>query len=156
MKDQANSLKLVSVIAPQVITSGGGDVTGADVDRTGFESVTFALQVGSEGETLSGSVKFDLKVYESDSASPVSSGAVADAADIIVPDDQSAVLNASSSGIVATIDANAEAPATLKVGYKGGKKFVTILADQTGTMSTGTAVAVLAILGNPAAEPVAA
>ncbi len=150
MKDQCNDLKVVSVITPQVETTT--DLTGADVDRAGFESVTYVISVGAEGDTLSGSVKLDVKLYESDTATPASSGAVVAAADVIVPKDQSVVLDG-TSGIVLTVDANAEAPVLVKLGYKGEKRYTTLVADETG-FTNGLAVAAIAILGNGAQRPV--
>ena len=55
-----------------------------------------------------------------------------------------------SSGIFLTLDANGETPQTSQIGYIGGKRYVRVKIDATGTHSNGTPISVQAVLGNPA------
>lgn len=150
MKDLANDIKIVNVITPAVV--GAADVQGADVDRLGYDSVTFVISVGAEGDTLSGSIYFDFILQHGDAASPTTPVAKAD---IVVPKDQSVVLSPDTTGIVLNLDDPAEAPVLVKVGYKGGKRYLSLKADKTGTHTNGTPMTALAILGNPVQRPVA-
>lgn len=137
MKDLANSISLVQSLAPAVRTS---DTNGTGVDLQGFESATVIVDTGAEGVTLSGSVKIDFKLEESSddstytavtSATAVTDGAV------------------DSNGIFLTLDDNAETPQIATIGYVGGARYIRVVADFTGSHSTGTPVAASIIKGSP-------
>lgn len=150
MKDQANSLKVVNALTPAVY--GAADVNGANVDRLGFESVTYAVTIGAEGDALAADLYIQVELEEADDTGSYSDCA---ASDIIVPADQTVVLDGTNS-IVFKADAGAEAPVVFKFGYKGGKRYSRIVYNKEGTHTTGTPAAAVAILGNPATLPVAA
>ena len=59
MKDLANSVSAVQSIAPVV---GSSDTNGTGVDLQFFESAVVVVSTGVEGDTLSGSFKFDFKL----------------------------------------------------------------------------------------------
>lgn len=139
MRDLANNVVVAQSIAPVV---GTADANGTGVDLTGFESATIVVNTGVEGDTLSGSVKIDFKLEDSDDDSTyaaVTSGIIDAAAD--------------ASGIFLTLDANAETPQVKVVGYTGGKKYVRVVADFTGTHSNGTPIAASVIKGHPIHAP---
>ena len=50
-------------------------------------------------------------------------------------------------------DANAETPQVTVVGYTGGKRYVRVVADFTGTHSNGTPIAASVIKGHPIHAP---
>ena len=54
-----------------------------------------------------------------------------------------------SSGIFATFDANAEAPAVTSIGYVGGSRYIRVVADFTGSHSNGTPCSAMVIKGHP-------
>lgn len=149
MKDQCNDLKVVNALTAAVRTA---DANGASVDRAGFESVTFAVNLGAEGDTLTGALYIQLEVEESDDNAAWTDCA---AADIIVPKSQSVVLTGVNS-LVFTADDGAEAPAVFHFGYKGEKRYARVVYNVTGTHVVGTPCAAIAILGNPAVRPVQA
>jgi hypothetical protein len=60
-----------------------------------------------------------------------------------------------ASGIFATIDADAEADLTYKVGYRGNKRYVRVRAVYTGDHSTGTPIAMVAVQTKAHRAPVA-
>ncbi len=150
MKDMSNNIKVVSALAAAVY--GSADVNGSAVDRQGFESVTFAMSVGAEGDTLTGSLYIQVEMEHSDDNSTWTDCA---AADIIVPKDQTVVVDGTNS-IVFKADDGAEAPVVFKVGYKGGKRYSRLVYNKEGTHSNGTPAAALAILGHASMLPVAA
>ena len=96
------------------------------------------FDIGAEGDTLSGSVKIDVKLEHSDDDSSYS--AVTSNSDIT----DGAI---DSNGIWATFDDNAEAPAVVGIGYIGGKRYVRVVADFTGTHSNGTPVSAMVLKG---------
>ena len=137
MKDLANNLIAVQSLAPAVRTA---DANGTGVDLQFFEGAFILFDIGAEGDTLSVYVKIDVKLEESDDNSSfsavTSSSAVTDG-------------SIDSNGIWATFDDNAEAPAVAGIGYVGGKRYIRVVADFTGTHSNGTPCSALVIKGHP-------
>ena len=139
MRDLANNVVVAQSIAPVV---GTADANGTGIDLKGFESATIVVNTGIEGDTLSSSVKIDFKLEDSDDDSTyaaVTSGII-DA-------------TANASGIILTLDANAETPQVTVVGYTGGKRYVRVVADFTGTHTNGTPIAASVIKGHPIHAP---
>ena len=137
MKDLANNLAVVQSLAPAVRTA---DANGTGVDLQGFESAMVLVDVGAEGDTLSGSVKIDFKLEESSDNSSFSAVTSSTAVTEGTVD---------SNGIFATFDANAEAPAVTGIGYVGGSRYIRVVADFTGTHSNGTPCSAMVIKGHP-------
>ena len=135
MKDLANSIAASASLTPAVRTA---DTNGTGIDLQGFESATVVWEVGAEGDTLSSTVKIEAQLEHSDDDSTYTTVAQADVVDGTV-----------SSGVFATYDANSEAPAVAKIGYIGGKRYVRVVDQRTGTHSTGTPTSAIVIKGNP-------
>ena len=94
MRDISNRTKAVTCQDAKVFTS---DTDGTTVDRQGFESLMFVVNSGIEGDTLSGSVKFDFILEHSDDDSTFT--AVTSSTDVTEG-------FVDSSGIFLTLDAN--------------------------------------------------
>ena len=137
MKDLANNIIGVSSLVPLVRTA---DANGDGVDLQGFEAAMFMVSMGAEGDTLSSSVKIDFKLEESDDNSSFS----AVSSSLSVTDG-----SVDSNGIFATFDDNAEAPAIAAIGYVGGKRYIRVVADHTGTLSNGSPYGAVVIMGSP-------
>ena len=137
MKDLANNISVVQSIAPVV---GSSDTNGTGVDLQFFESAVAVVDTGVEGDVLSSSVKIDFILEDSDDNSSWSAVT-----------SQSSVTDGTvdSSGIFLTLDANAETPQVTSIGYVGGKRYLRVTADFTGTHSNGTPIAVSIIKGSP-------
>ena len=137
MKDLANNISVVQSIAPVV---GSSDTNGTGVDLQFFESAVAVVDTGVEGDTLSSSVKIDFILEDSDDNSSWSAVT-----------SQSSVTDGTvdSSGIFLTLDANAATPQVTSIGYVGGKRYLRVTADFTGTHSNGTPIAVSIIKGSP-------
>lgn len=144
MRDTHSNVKTVQTLSPAVYTS---DQNGAAVDSQGFDSIEHAVTVGITGDTLSGSVKLDLKLQHGDLADSSDMANVTSANDVI-PD------TALTTGIFSTIDDNAEDDVVVKIGYRGDKRFSRIVADFTGTHTNGIEVGAVAIKGHPNQSPV--
>jgi hypothetical protein len=154
MFDIVSDVKIIASQVAAVVGASAADGSQTTINRTGFESLAFDINVGAEADTLSGSVKFDFKVEHADddgAGSPDSWEAV-EAADLVFPAWATNMAYA-TGGIVLTVDAAAESPCVGSVGYVGGKKFVRCYADATGT-TTGQPIAINARLSHPHHGPV--
>ena len=137
MKDLANNISAAQSLAPAVRTS---DTNGTGVDLQGFESATIIVDTGAEGVTLSTSVKIDFKLEESSDDSTYTAVTSATAVTDGTVD---------SNGVFLTLDDNAETPQIASIGYVGGARYSRVVADFTGSHSTGTPVAASVIKGSP-------
>lgn len=137
MRDISNRTVAVATQVPAVVTA---DADGTTVDLQGFNSAMVVVNTGIEGDTLSGSVKFDFILEHSDNDSDWS--AVTSSTDVTEG-------SVDSSGIFLTLDANAETPQISQIGYIGGKQYIRCKIDTTGTHSNGTPMGVTVIKGNP-------
>lgn len=133
LKDLKNNIKNEKALEAQVMT---GDLNGATIDLQGYMACMFSANVGASGDTLSGSVKFELAVQESDDGSSWS--AVADA-------DISASVAGSQTGTFALIDDAAEDSLVYSVAYIGGKQYVRAIVNATGTHTNGTPLSITAL-----------
>jgi len=136
-RDIANNTKSVTCQDAKVFTA---DANGTTVDTQGFQSCMFIVNSGIEGDTLSGSVKFDFILQESTDDSTFT--AVTSSTSVTEG-------SVDSSGIFLTLDANGETPQTSQIGYIGGSRYARVKIDATGTHSNGTPISVQAVLGNP-------
>lgn len=143
MRDMHNNIKLVPAITPATYTS---DQDGATIDRQGFSKVEHVIHVGVSGDTLSGSVKIDFVIQESDNGSTWADVTSEDAV-LFGADGVSAAPDA--NGIFATVDDPAEDGKILRIGYRGGKRYSRIQADFTGTHTNGIPLEAHATLGAP-------
>lgn len=133
--EKASFYSATPAIAPQTLTSS--DVNGSGIDRQGFNSVFFVVNIGANGGTLDGSNNLDLVLQDSDDDSTytdVTDTGLAGGATI------------DSAGVFATIDAGGEAAQVYKVAYTGSKQYVRLQADVTGTISLP--VSGVALLGS--------
>jgi hypothetical protein len=137
MRDLANNIVPVQSLAPAVRTA---DADGTGVDLQGFESATIVVDTGAEGDTLSSSVKIDFKLEDSDDNSTF---AAVTSNTLVIGG------TVDSNGIFLTLDANGETPQISEIGYVGGKRYVRVVADFTGSHSNGTPIAAAVIKGHP-------
>lgn len=146
MKDLHSLIKVVDLVKPIVgnNTSEGTPANGAD--RRGFGSVEHVAAIGVSGDTLSGSVKIDVILQDSDDDSTYAAVTNADYA-LVASDGVAAAPN--GSGIIATIDDAAEDNAKIRCGYIGPKRYSRLLLQFTGTHTNGTPIHTFAILGHP-------
>jgi hypothetical protein len=115
------------------------DTDGSTVDLQGWESALVVAVCGAEGDTLSGSVYIQFALEHSDDDSTWAAVAQADVVDGTI----------ASGGIFATIDDGAEAPSIHQLSYVGGKRYVRVVDERTGTHTNGTPTAAVVVKGNP-------
>ena len=137
MRDISNKTVAVATQVPAVVTA---DADGTTVDLKGFQSAMVVVNSGIEGDTLSGSVKFDFILEESDDDSSWS--AVTSSTSVTEG-------SVDGSGIFLTLDANGETPQISQIGYIGGKRYIRCKIDATGSHSNGTPMGVVVVKGNP-------
>ena len=135
MKDLSSNIVPVNSIAPVVATA---DANGDGVDLQGFESAAVIVTTGIEGITLSGTDKIDFILEDSDDDSTYA--AVTSALSVTEG-------SVDSSGVFLTLDADAETPQAMTIGYVGGKRYVRVTADFSGTHGTGTPIAAVVVKG---------
>ena len=141
MKDLSNSISPAVSLA--AATSGSGARTGTGVDLQGYESATVLVDVGAEGDTLSGSVHFEISLEESDDNSTFTDVA------------QSGIVDGTitSGGIFLKLDGTTGGdPDTtggiFRVGYVGGKRYIRVVLAKTGTHSNGTPIGAMVVRGH--------
>lgn len=141
-RDIVSNIAVSPAMNPATLTA---DADGLGIDLREYGSAMFAVNVGESGDTLSGSVKIELEVEESDDDSTYTD--VADS-------DLDTAVDGTNDGTFAVIDADAEDDAVYTVGYKGTSRYVRIVVNLTGTHTNGTPIGAVAILGHPHQLPV--
>lgn len=138
MNDIFHNLKTTQISAPAVRTS---TQTSSEVDMQGFGSLNVLFNLGESGDTLSGSVKWTIKLQHSDASG--SGFADVDVADLL------------SDAATVVVDSGSEDDAVYIFGYKGNKRYVRAVIAATGTHTNGTPMAISAIQGDASLHPVA-
>ncbi|MBB3396867.1 hypothetical protein [Rhizobium sp. BK060] len=141
MKDLHSHITLVSVIGAVVLAA---DNTPSAIDLQGYESCEIVLAIGIGGITFDTTNKIEFKLTESDDN--VTYSAV-DVSDIL------GVSSVGTGGIIKSLTSAQAAATVSRFGYKGGKRYLKLLADFSGTHGTGTPIAATAILGDGFGNP---
>lgn len=141
MRDIYSNLGVVEAIAPAVYTA---DNTPAAIDLAGFSGAMLALHIGAGGITFTATNKIEFILTHSDDDSAYAA---------VTVDDLQGVSSVTNGIVKALTTAHAVSDVTL-VGYKGGRRYLKILADFSGTHATGTPLGALVIKGHPALFPV--
>jgi hypothetical protein len=142
LHDLISNVSVSKTLAAATYTS---DQNSASIDLQLFNSAVLGCIVGVSGDTLSGSVKIELELEHSDDNSTWS-----DCADA----DLSTAVSGTNTGCAAVIDDGAEDDVVVKVGYKGQKRYVRMVANFTGTHTNGCPLAMFALRGHAEHKPV--
>ena len=115
MYDLSNSISPAVSLAAAVRSAAAN---GTGVDLQGYNSAAILVDVGAEGDTLSGSVYFEISLEHSDDDSTYTDCAQADIVDGTI----------ASGGIFLKLDGTTggdpdTAGGIFRVGYRGGKRF---------------------------------
>lgn len=143
MKDLHSNIAVATLVGAATLAA---DNTPAAVDLLGYGAAEILLAIGAGGITFSGTNKVEFKLTHSDDDSTYSD---------VTTDDMLGVTVA-SGGIIKSLIAAHAAAASYRFGYKGGKRYLKLLADFSGTHGTGTPIAALVVKGHPDLAPVAA
>jgi hypothetical protein len=136
-RDAVSCCKYVNAIAPAVYSA---DQAGDLVDLRDYRAATLALHIGVGGITFSGTNKIEF-VLQAGNASDGSD--LANVTDDDVVNIDSVAPASISSGIVRALTAAHAAATVQKIGYIGGKRYLKLTADFSGTHGTGTPISAL-------------
>ncbi len=137
-----NNTVVRRVVSPVAIGTTGTGKTGKVIDRQGFDGVEFLISYGTITAT---NAAYTVTVQEGDVTGTLTS--VADA-DLVGTEALAAV------GQAATRTSGVSKNVTLKVGYKGVKRYVN--CSVKSTVTAGTLVGIDAVLFNPEVAPTTA
>ena len=140
MRDLKSSIAPVIAIAPAIYSA---DNTPNAIDLRGFGSAVMLINVGVGGITFTGTDKIEFVLTHSDD----------DISYVAVTDADVQGVASFSNGIIKALT-TAQATTTIdEIGYVGGKRYLKLLADFSGTHGTGTPLAALVIKGHPEIFP---
>ena len=142
IRDLYSNLKVTKAIENATKTADGD---GAGIDTLGYDSLMFAANIGVSGDTLSGSVKIELELEESDDDSVYTDVADADLKNFVA---------GTNDGTWAVVDDAAEDDAVYICEYRGSKRYARAVINVTGTHTNGTPIDILAIQGHAHLKPV--
>ena len=140
-RDQGSSLFPIAAIVAATLAA---DNTPGAVDLRDYHSATLLLNVGIGGITFSGTNKIEFVLTHSDDDTTYSN--VTDA-DVIKDSLAPATI---TTGIIRALTAAHAAGTLQKLGYIGGKRYLKLLADFSGTHGTGTPISATVVRGRSA------
>lgn len=143
---------LFSHISPAILLGAAtltADSTPVAVDLQGSRSALVLLSVGVGGITFDGTNKVEFVLRHGDDSNAANHVAVA-AADVQLDALGSPAV---SNGIVRSLVAAHPTADLQRVGYIGGRRYISLLADFSGTHGTGTPVSVVVARGNLLGKP---
>jgi hypothetical protein len=111
------------------------DTTPAAVDLQGYDACSILISVGVGGITFSGTNKVEFVLTHSDDDSTYANVADVDMIGV----------SSISGGIIHSLEAAHAAATTTLYGYRGGKRYLKLLADFSGTHGTATPMSATAI-----------
>lgn len=139
MKKQIGYLVPAIAFGPITIAA---DNTPAAIDLQGFEGAKLLIAVGVGGITFDTTNKVEFKLTHSDDDSTYTAVA---AADVLLG--TNADSSVGTGGIVRSLIAAHAAATIAEIEYIGGKRYLKVLADFSGTHGTGTPIAVSVLKG---------
>lgn len=129
----------VSQVMVPIVANDDNEGASLSVDRLGYQEVLMIASQGISGDTLSGSVYWTIKFQECDDDATWTNIADGD------------LKNGANLWI---INAAAEDPTTIIRLYRGGKRYVRIFWDSTGTHTNGTPISGICLLSKPLHGPI--
>lgn len=143
MRDLHSGVSVATLIAAAALNA---DNTPPAVDLLGYQSAEILLAIGAGGITFSGTNKVEFVLTHSDDDSTYT--AVTDA-------DMLGVTGITDGIIKALTSAHATA-SSYRFGYIGGKRYLKLLADFSGTHGAATPIAAMVLKGHGDVQPEAA
>lgn len=129
MKDFDTMIEVVEVLPPAALTD---DNTPTAIDLKGAYAAELILEVGAGGITFSTTNKVEFKLTHSDDDSSYAA---------VTADDLVGAPSVGSGGIIYSLVAAHAAGTVHQFGYIGGKRYLKLLADFSGTHGTATPMA---------------
>lgn len=141
-RDEATEKALLVLIDNATISA---DNTPAACDCLNYGGATVTLHIGVGGITFSGTNKVEFVLTHSDDNSSYANVALTD---VILNASDTLQSTTVTSGIVLSLIAAHAAATVHKIGYIGGKRYLKLLADFSGTHGTGTPIGATLVLEN--------
>jgi hypothetical protein len=141
MRDLHSSVTRAVAIACATYSA---DNTPVAVDLRGHDAAEILLDIGAGGITFSGTNKIEFKLTHSDDDSTYTEVAVGD---------MIGLASVGSGGIIKSLIAAHAAAGVYRYGYKGGKRYLKLLADFGGTHGAGTPISASVLLGHGQIQP---
>lgn len=143
-RDMHSDLKVVKAFAAEALAA---DNTPAALDLAGFDAAEIILAIGAGGITFDATNKVEFKLTHSDDDSTYTAVAVAD---------MLGLASVGTGGIIKSLVAAHATAAVYRYGYVGGKRYLKLLADFSGTHGTATPMAGILLQSHANNKPVAA
>jgi hypothetical protein len=143
IRDDRNNMGVAFAIAPATLDA---DNTPGAVDLRGYDSATILVNVGVGGITFDATNKVEFKLTHSDDNVTYTAVTVTDVTGLD---------SVGTGGIIRSLTAAHAAATSTRVGYIGGKRYIKVLADFSGTHGTGTPIDVPVVLTRAHQLPVA-
>jgi hypothetical protein len=144
MRDIHSGLSVATLIEAATLSA---DNTPPAVDLLGYNAAEIVLLIGVGGITFSGTNKIEFKLTHSDDNSTYTDVTAAD---------MLGGQAVATGGIIKSLVAAHAAASSYRYGYKGGKRYLKLLADFSGTHGTGTPIAAAVLRGHGNVQPEAA
>jgi hypothetical protein len=142
IRDLHDNLSTALLVAPQTATA---DVTPVSVDLLGFRAAMVLLYIGIGGITFTSTNKIEFILEHSNDNSTWNAVAQSDVLGHTVV----------AGGIVRSLVAAKAAADVQKISYIGGRRYVRLTPDFSGTHATGTPMTAFMVRGMPEQMPVA-
>ena len=139
-RDLHDNLSTALLIAPSSPTA---DTTPVSVDLLGFQAAMIMLFIGVGGITFSGVNKIDFILEHSADNSAWAPVAQSDVGGVTV----------AAGGIIRSLVAAKAAADVQELSYIGGRRYVRLTADFSGTHGVGTPMTAFAVRGLPEQLP---
>ncbi|TPM92720.1 hypothetical protein [Mesorhizobium sp. B2-1-3A] len=148
MKDLHSKLN-IAVIAMAALAA---DNTPVALDLQNYNSAELLLGIGIGGITFDATNKIEFKLTHADDKAD---GTAPDPGDFTAVDidDVLGVTAVGAGGIIKSLVAAHAAAAAYHFGYVGGKRWIKLLADYSGTHGTATPLGLFLIKGNGTDNP---
>lgn len=137
MRDLANNIHPVQLIAPAAAGTDNTAIVSEIIDLKGYDSACFVLNIGANTDT---NATFAVLVEDGDDSGLSDNSAVAD---------DKLTGTEALAGFTAADDDNS----CRKIGYTGGKRYVRVTVTPSGNDSGNIFVSGVAILGHPHDAP---
>ena len=149
MRDLASKIAPVVAIGPITLAA---DANSGNLDLQGFDSAVFNIGVGIGGITFDTTNKVEFVLQHADDDGTGNPGSYSNVAATDI--NGAGAPGTVTAGIVKSLIAAHAAADVTEIGYVGGKRFVKMTADFSGTHGTGTPICVMLEKGHPRNAPV--
>lgn len=146
-RDLHNHIEPAVAIAAAALDA---DTTPSAIDLQGFESAEIIFSIGAGGITFTSNNKVEFVLTHSDNNSSYDN---VTADDVLGLAGGPGALTAVTNGIVGALTAAHATAAVYKLGYVGGRRYLKLKADFSGTHASPTPMSSTVIKGHPRISP---